>query len=515
VAGAGYRARVTSVGAARTRPPHVPAAPDRPPFARTPVGLIAGALAVVLVATAGRYDYHRDELYFRLLGEHLAWGYVDQPPATPLLARLTIELFGDDLWALRLPGALIIAATAILTALLARELGGGRGAQILAALGAGTAFPFIFGHVLLTATLDMVVTAAVLLFVARALLRDERWWLAAGGLVGVGLYNKHLIVLTLLAVGCGLLIGGPRRALASRWLWAGVAVALVVGAPNLIYQVANDWPQLEMAEAIEENKGDESRLLFGPMQLVLLGMFLVPVWVAGLIRLLRDPAVRPVRAFGLGYPILCALVLVMGGQPYYTLGLVLALYAAGCAPTLRWLSRRRTRPVLFGGALVVNAALSVLIALPVLPVAALAVTPIADANQGTSDQVGWPVYVAQIAEVYRDLPPEERDDAVIITANYGEAGALDRYGEPYHLPAVYSGHNQLYYLGTPPETTRVVVAVGFPGRAVHPAFASCATARQLDSGVDIPNEEQGLDVIVCRDPVAPWSQLWPRFRHYD
>lgn len=506
---------MTSAEAVSTRPPQVRSAPDRPPFARTPVGLVAGALAVVLIASADRYDYHRDELYFRLLGRHLAWGYIDQPPATPLLARFVIDLFGDHLWALRLPGALILAGTAILTALLARELGGGRGAQILAALGAGTAFPLIFGHVLLTATLDMVITAAVLLCVARALLRDERWWLAAGVLVGIGLYNKHLIVLTLLAVGGGLLIGGPRRALASRWLWAGIALALVVGAPNLIYQGANDWPQLEMAQAIEENKGDESRLLFVPLQLVLLGMFLVPVWVAGLVRLLRDPAVRPVRALGLGYPILCALVLLMGGQPYYTLGLVLALYAAGCAPTLRWLSGRRGRSVLFGGALVVNAVLSVLIALPVLPVAVLAATPIADANQGTSDQVGWPVYVAQIAEIYRDLPSEERDRAVIITANYGEAGALDRYGKPYDLPTVYSGHNELYYLRMPPETARVVVAVGFPGGALDTAFASCATARELDNGVDIPNEEQGLGVIECRDPVAPWSQLWPRFRHYD
>ncbi|SDY94059.1 Dolichyl-phosphate-mannose-protein mannosyltransferase [Micromonospora pattaloongensis] len=485
-------------------------------MAAGPVVLVAGALAVLLLATANGYGYHRDELYFRLLGQRPEWGYVDQPPATPLLARLTTELFGDHLWALRLPGALVAAATAILTALLARELGAGRAGQLLAALGAATAFPLVFGHVLLTATLDMVVGAAVLLSVARALLRDERWWLAVGALVGVGLYNKHLIVLALAAVGVALVLVGPRRTLASRWLWIGVAIALAVGAPNLVYQATHGWPQLAMAEAIERNKGAESRALFVPMQLVLLGPLLAPVWIAGLVRLLRDPALRPARALGVAYPILCVLVLVSGGQPYYTLALVLALYAAGCAPTVRWLAGRRPRVALLGGALAINAIVSGLIALPLLPVPALARTPIPAANQATSDQVGWPRYVAQIAEVYHGLPPADRDRAVIVTANYGEAGALDRYGDRHDLPAVYSGHNELYHRGAPPETASVVVAVGFrAGPALEAAFGSCVVVRDLDNGVDIPNEEQELNVRVCRDPRGPWSQLWPRFQHYD
>src|SRR5688572_6719735 len=149
-----------------------------------PVGAVAGLLAALLVATSGGYGYHRDELYFRLLGERLAWGYVDQPPATPLLARLMTELFGDHLWAMRLPAALAVAAAAVLTALLARDLGGGRGAQVLAALGAGAAFPLTFGHVLFTASLDLPLVAGILLCLFRALLRDPRWWLAVGGLTG-------------------------------------------------------------------------------------------------------------------------------------------------------------------------------------------------------------------------------------------------------------------------------------------------------------------------------------------
>jgi hypothetical protein len=196
--------------------------------------------------------------------------------------------------------------------------------------------------------------------------------------------------------------------LMSRWLWAGIATALVVGAPNIVYQVTHGWPQLEMARAIERDKGDESRILFAPLQLALLGVFLVPVWVAGLFRLVRDRALRLVRALGVAYPVLCLLVLMTGGQPYYTLGLVLLLYAAGCEPTVRWLAGRPWRRVVFGTALSLNTAVSAFVALPLLPPAVLARTPIPAMNQATSDQIGWPVYVRQIAEVYRALPPRDK-----------------------------------------------------------------------------------------------------------
>jgi 4-amino-4-deoxy-L-arabinose transferase-like glycosyltransferase len=468
-----------------------------------------------MVATAGGYGYHRDELYFRLLGQQPAWGYVDQPPATPLLARSTVELLGDHLWALRLPGALILAGTAILTALLARELGGGRGAQVLAAAVSATLFPLVSGHVLLTATLDMGLSAGVLLCVVRALLRDERWWLAVGLLVGLALYNKHLIVLTLVAIGVGLVLVGPRRVLWSRWLLAGVAIALVVGAPNLLYQASHGWPQLEMARAIERNKGSESRILFLPLQLALVGVFLAPVWVAGLVHLLREPALRPVRALAVAYPVLGVLVLVTGGQPYYTTALVLALFAAGSIPTVRWMTGRPRRAVALGLALSSSVVLSALVALPVLPVPVLAATPIPDINQATSDQIGWPAYVRQVAEVHRGLTPAEEQRAVIVTANYGEAGALDRFGGPYGLPAVFSGHNELWFRGQPPEGADVVIAVGFSPGSLDAEFETCQAVLTLDNGVQIPNEEQSRPVLVCRGPTSAWAQLWPAFQHYD
>jgi hypothetical protein len=188
---------------------------------------------------------------------------------------------------------------------------------------------------------------------------------------------------------------------------------------------------------------------------------------------------------------------------------VLALFAAGSVPAVGWIARHRA---LFAGALALNTAVAVLVALPVLPVSVLAKTPVPAMNQAVSDQVGWPVYVDQITDVYAGLPAGDRARAVIVTANYGEAGALDKYGRG--LPPVYSGHNELWFRGRPPDDRTVLIAVGY-GPALGARFASCTVAVDLDNGVDIPNEEQDNDVRVCRDPRRPWSMMWPEFQHYS
>jgi 4-amino-4-deoxy-L-arabinose transferase-like glycosyltransferase len=474
------------------------------------------AQAAVLLATAGHYGYHRDELYFRML--ELAWGHVDQPPLTPLIAQGAIALFGDSLWAVRVPAVLCLAGTLWLAALITRELGGGRAAQTLCVWGlAFGGVALALGHTLATATIDLPLWTAVLLFAVKALGRDPRWWLTAGLVSGLALYNKHLIVLLLVSLVAGLLAVGPRRVLLSPWLWAGAVIALVVGAPNLVYQAANDWPQLAMASAIAEHKGTEARITLLPFQPLLLGLFLFPIWVAGTVALWRRPAWRPFRALAAAYPVMLLIVLATGGQMYYTLGLVVALYAAGCVAAVDRMRRERRAErratLIWGTAL--NGAISAVIALPLLPVAAVGHTPLPAMNSTIPDQIGWPAYVEQIADVYQTLPADERERAIVLTANYGEAGAVDRFGHRHGLPEVYSGHNELHRYGPPPASADVVVAVGIPLEWLRPAFESCEAAAVLDHGLSVDNEEQGRPVAVCRGPVEDWERLWPRFQHYS
>jgi hypothetical protein len=484
---------------------------ERKPLAWLPVGLTAAAVTVLLLATAGRYDYHRDELYFRMLGQHPRWGYVDQPPLTPLLARLGIEVFGDSVWAMRVPGALLLGLAALLAAAIAREFGGGGVAQTLAASGALSTVPLASAHVTSTGTIDLLVWLGVIFFVVRALLAGrDRAWLGAGLVTGLGLYNKHLVVLLLLCLGAGLLLAGPRRALLSPWLWAGVAIALIVGLPNLIYQVVNDFPQAKMAEALAADKGDDSRVLLLPFQLILLAF--PPIWIAGLVTLLRDPRLRRVRALALAYPIMVVVCFLIAGQPYYTVGLLFGLYAIGAVPTERWLAGRRGRQVVLGAAVVVLTAVGAVSSLPVLPPER--VGAIAQANSTVADQIGWPEYVREIADVHAALPEADRQRSVLFTGNYGEAGALDRYGPEYGLPAVYSGQNELYNFGPPPDDKTVVIIVSqAEPQRVTALFGQCGPGTALHNSEGVENEELEASVYVCR-PAEPWHTLWPRLQHY-
>jgi hypothetical protein len=488
-----------------------------PRFAWRSVGLVAAGVVAALLATVNGYGYHRDELYFRMLGARPSWGYVDQPPFTPLISRLSILLFGDNLFAVRLPAILATAVLVFLVAFVAREVGGTARGQTLAALGVPSAFPLAGGHVLLTVSFDVPVWVLTSLFVIRALRRAEpNWWLAAGVTVGLALYNKHLVFLLLAGLAAGLLAVGPRRALLTPQLWIGLGLAALIGLPNLLYQVANGFPQVEMAGALAENKGDEARPMLLPGQLLLLGPPLVPIWVAGIVTLFRRPAWRPLRAFPVAYGVILVLLLVLAGQFYYVAGLLLVLFAFGAVAAESWLSGPRAR--LIGVAVALNLVISAVIVLPLLPERVLGRSPVPGINQTAADQVGWPRYVEQIAAVYRSLPAPQQASTVLITGNYGEAGSLDRFGAQYGLPPVYSGQNELFHLRRPQAsaTTAIVVLQGEgAGSFLATIFGDCRAAGALDNGVGVDNEEQGTPIRVCTDPKDDWARLWPRWQHFD
>ncbi|MRG59950.1 hypothetical protein GE115_08720 [Agromyces sp. CFH 90414] len=500
-------------GPAAAAPPPAPLAPPArfAPFARGPVLAAMAALGVLLAATSNGYGFHRDELYFRMLEP--AWGYVDQPPLTPLIAR-TITSLVDEPWALRIPAILAAGATVLVLALIAREAGGGRLAQSLAAWGgASAASPMVFGHVFLTASIDLVVWPLVALFTMRALLRgDGRWWLAAGLVTGLATYNKWLVVMLVVGIGIGLLALGPWRALRSPWLWAGVGLAIVLALPNLAYQVANELPQLRMGAALAEDTDGEGRILTVPFLFLHVGPLLAPIWITGLVALFRRPPWRDIRLFAIAFAFVVVATIAGGAQPFYPLGIVEILFALGAVPAAEWM-RTRVRRVLVWTAVALNAVVAALIALPLLPVALVDATPWAGANPATGDTIGWPAYVEQIAGVVNgsdaSRPP------IIVASNYGEAGALDRYGPEFGIDpeTVFSGHNALWFQSQPPDSAVDVVFVGEISPRLASEFESCRTEARLDHGADVDNEEQGLPVIRCTGLTAGWDDLWPRLAH--
>lgn len=487
----------------------------RPDLARGPVLAPMATLTAVLTATSVGYGYDRDELYFRMLKP--GWGYFDEPPLTPLLAHGIASII-DTSWAIRIPATLASVASVYVVAQITREVGGGRGAQALCAWAyAFASIPLVMGHVLLTSTLDLPVWPLVLLFVIRAQLRSNpRWWLAAGVVVGLSLYNKLLVAILLAAVAAGFLAVGPRRALWSRYVLAAAALAVLIGSPNVIYQATHHWPELSMGRALRDHNAGDVRAGMWPFLLLMLGPPLVPIWVAGLVSVARRPQWRPIRFLAAAFPVLLALVFAMGAQEYYPFGLVATLFAIGCVPAVGWVRRALSwRRPLVAAAVALNASVALTIGLPIIPVTAVGGTPIPSINLVTADSVGWPSYVRQVAAAYAALPTADRDRAVILTSNYGEAGAVDRFGPRYRLPKVYSAQNQLYFQARPPDSATVAVMVGGEVPYARTLFASCVDTGRLDNGADVDNEEQGLPIAICSHPVDGWGYVWPKLRHAD
>lgn len=482
------------------------------PAGRAPVAL-ALAVGAVLVAAASGYGPHRDELYFLAAGEHLAWGYPDQGPLTPAIARAMQELAAGSLTVLRVPSALAAAGVVLLTGLLARELGGGRRAQtIAAACAAVSSVVLIVGHLLSTTTFDLLIWTAITWLVVRALRTgDGRLWLVAGVVLGLGLLNKPLPAFLAAGLLGGVLIAGPRRLLRSRWVWAGAALAAVLWAPWLIWQASNGWPQLEVSSAIAEGGSisSEPRWAFLPFQLLLVSPLLAAVWIAGLVRLLRDPDLREYRFLAWTWALLAAAFLVTAGKPYYLAGLFPALLAAGSLTVDGWLERgrQRLRRAALVGAVVASGAVAATLGLPLLPADGLG--PVLALNEDVGETVGWPELAAQVAQVRADLPGGDR--AVILTANYGEAGAIDRYGLALGLPAAYSGHNGYGLWRVPPGRRGPVIVVGEPP-GLERALPGCRVRARVSNRAGVDNEEAGAPIRTCSAPRRPWRELWPRLR---
>ncbi|HEX6686623.1 MAG TPA: glycosyltransferase family 39 protein [Candidatus Limnocylindrales bacterium] len=481
---------------------------NAPPIAWRPLALVSGAVFAVLFGLSGGYGYHRDELYYLAAGQHLAWGYDDQPPVVVLLARLADEVSGGALMVLRLPATLAVAATALLTGLIARELGGGAKAQTVAAVAMGCApILLLSGHLLSTTVLDIFFWTLVAFLLVRYLRAPhDRLLYLAGPVIGLALLTKTLIIVFLAAVFAGLLIAGPRDVFKRPALYVAAAVALAMWAPNLWWQAQHGWPQLEMTAVIREDADWGGQAFVAPTQLLIMGPALAPIWIAGLVRLFRSPELRPLRAFGIAYPIVLVTVIVTGGRMYYVAGAYAVLVAAGSLALVWWLKNR--------WGLYLSVAFTVLftavMGLPIFPIDRLADTPQPALHYDAGETVGWPKLTATVAHVYSGLTEAERRTAVILTSNYGQAGAITRFGPAHGLPRPYSGHLAFWRWGPPPDTATgpVIVVSEQP-----PTFCETATvSARNDNGYRVDNEEQGVPIWLCRGLKQPWHTVWPGLR---
>jgi 4-amino-4-deoxy-L-arabinose transferase-like glycosyltransferase len=400
--------------------------------------------------------------------------------------------------------ALADAAMVVLAGVLTREFGGRRRAQLLAAVAVGGATILLaIGHLLSTAVFDFLAwTALTTVIVHIFRTEDARWWTVAGVIAGIGLENKLSVAFLLAGVLIGMLLT-RRDLLRARWLWVGAVIALGLWLPNLLWQAGHGWPVLEMSRSLHANGVDDGNaFLFLPMQLVFLGPLVTPVWIAGLVWLLRDPAGRDYRPVGVAWVLLAVVFVVTAGKPYYLAGLYPALIAAGAV----WFERRWSPQAIrrYVAAIAVAGVVALPLALPVVPADVSGSGPIAAVNPELRETYGWVDFARTV-----DAVP----GSVVFTQSYGEAGALDRFGA---ARPVYSGHNSYWLWGPPPSSTRSIVVVGrFAAGYVGAHFTGCQQRATIENAEHVPNKERGAHIWSCAGPVEPWHREWAALRHYN
>jgi len=502
---------------------------------------IALAILALLVhaATAWRYGYFRDEFYFIACSKHLAWGYVDQPPLVAVAAWLAAPA-GYRLLELRVLPICAAALTVYLAVRLTGELGGGRYAQTLAGV-ATLSMPayLVLGNILTTSSFEPFFwTLALYLTIrmVRAPRRAAMWWPAIGTAVALGAYAKYSMLLPAAGIVAGLGLTGQRRFLRSRYVIFAGAIALVLIAPNLVWQAIHGWPIFEVLRgdvahrhAFQNGMALEYRSLsanvaaFALEQVLYTNPAAVPIWLAGAIAPFRLAALRDLRFVTVAYVVVFATAAVFSAKGYYVVGFYATLLAIGSVALEKAVAGLR---LLIVALLAVVATAALPLSLPVLPISNLIAytklfgltgrngTPARLIQPVFAEELGWQRLARDVARVYFELPPSLRRRTAIYADTYGDAGALDFFGPQYGLPPVISSQNNYYLWGTRGYDGSTLVAIGATRidrlRRYYRSVALVATSNEPYRWI----AEGPAPIYLCRDPVAPLWEIWPNLRWY-
>jgi len=493
--------------------------------------IAAGVVFLVHLLGNAHYGFFRDELYFIICGRHPQWGYVDQPPIVPLLAALT-QVFGHSLFLLRIVPALCAAAGVYVTCLLAIEFGGGLFAQAIASLA------FLFAGVLLAFgqkvgpdEIGLWAWPLIALLVVRIVKSgDPRLWLGAGLVAGIAIESKYAVLFFLVALFAGLLLTPQRSILASRWFAAGAGIMLTIALPNFLWQAHYGFPMWELLRAGQNGKN----VIVGPMlymiqEILIMNLFLFPVWVLGLVWLLRS---AQFRFLAYTYVIIIVEMIVLHGKHYYPADIYPILLAAGGMQLESWLSQRRVAQMAVLAYALILGPVFIPFSLPILPVPTFLayqdkVNEILHIPKSTlatehgrevtalpgdwADMHGWPELAAAVESIYDALPADERAQAVVVANNYGEAAAINFFAPS--VPVI-SYHNQYFLWGTRGFSGNVVIDVHGDCGAQEHLFRDARLATRVNVPYTI-GWETNMPIMVCHGLNVPLATLWPSLKKYE
>lgn len=492
------------------------------PRANTAILLaIACAMALLHLLTNGRYGFHRDELQVLSDAQHLAWGFVAVPPVTPFLERIGLALFGLSLMGLRLFSVIAQAAVIVVSGLMARDLGGQRLAQAAAALAVALSpVPIFEGTEFQYTSFDLLWWVLIAWFVIRLLKSENpRWWLAIGTVIGVGLLTKYSIVFFIAGLLGGLLLTRARRYFLSGWLWAGVALALAIFLPNLVWQARHSFISYRFLQHIHARDVAEGRAkgFFLYQFLYNINVFAVPLFIAGLIGFLRSPRYRLLAWM---YLISLALFWFGKGRFYYEAAAYPMLLAMGAVAAERWLPRlpRPSRLAVEAAFFTGLAAYGAYVCATLVPLAASGPLRTFALNHSGDlrEEIGWNEMIRTVAQIRDSLPPEQQKSVGIVVGNYGEAGAIEMLGPAYHLPPPISTTNSAWYWSYPKQAPSTLIVLGNSQERADRIFTGCRLAGHNGNSQSVKNEESQdhPDIFVCSRARQPWSVVWREYQTF-
>lgn len=479
-----------------------------------------------------RYGYFRDEFDYLSCGDHLAWGYVDQPPLLPFLVRVSRVVLGESLRSIRFLPALAISIVVVLTAMIAREFGGRRYALVLAAVAVLIAPVYLSdGSLLTTNSLEPLLWMGCVYFAILAIKRDPLYWLAFGVVAGLGLEEKYSIAIFGLALVLGLLLTRHRRLVFNRWFWVAGAIAFLIFLPNVIWNVQNHWPFLELMRNIRASGRDVqlSPFQFFTQQILLLHPLTAPIWFAGLVALLLSRRFKNFRLFGWAYLVSFTAFVVLKGKNYYLAPIYPMLLAAGAVIFEAGIERTRQswmKPALIVILLVGGAWLAPIV-VPVFSVerfiAYMNTLPFtlprsehsherALLPQHYADQFGWEEMAAMTAQAWQRIPVEQRSDCAIFAQDYGQAGAIDFYGPRYGLPPALSGHQTYFLWGPRGYSGNCMIVLDDEKDVLENLFQQVEHVGTSDNSYAL---ERHIPVFLCRGAkFGTLAQLWPKLKRW-
>jgi len=482
---------------------------------------IAGALTLLHLLTNGRYSFHRDELQFLSDASHLDWGFVAYPPFTPFIEHIGLAIFGLSLVGLRLFSVLAQAAAIVVTGLMARELGGQRLAQVTAALAVALSpLPIFEGTEFQYTTFDYLWWVLIAYFTIR-LLRTEnpRWWLAIGAAVGMGLLTKYSIVFFIAGLLAGLILTRALRYLLSPWFWAGIGVAFVMFLPNFLWQVHHQFISYTFLHHIHVRDVGEGRAdgFLTDQFRICVNLFAAPLWIAGLVAFLHH---RRYRMLAWMYLVPLALFFFAKGRGYYIAAAYPMLLAMGATAAEGWLDslprwvRRTIKSVFFTG-LAICAAYILAVVVPLASSGPLRDFAL-QRNGDLREEFGWQELVKTVAGIRDSLSPEQQANLGIVVGNYGEQGAIEMLGPPYHLPPPISLTNSAWLRGYPTPQPTTLIVVGVTSDWAPRIFSNCRLVAHNGNNEGVRNEESldHPDIFLCGPPLLPWPEFWKRYQSF-